>query len=170
MYYKRYDSVIYSQKLCVDKMTLQIFSIKRMEGHNASRQWIMTMMASWLCTYASFVRVEKGAEEIITRGVEEKDASFRKVHLPGPILKVDGIQWGGRVRNTRSCVGGDCLETVKAMFEIGENQAVEFRWKDQSRVAVPVGLQDSGNRSRERSLGHYTEIPFISSCRASINL
>ena len=72
-----------------------------------------------------------------------------------------------------SCVGGDCLETVKAMFEIGENQAVEFRWKDQSRVAVPVGLQDSGNRSRERSLGHianYTEIPFISSCHASTNL
>ena len=69
-----------------------------------------------------------------------------------------------------SCVGVDCLETVKARFEIWENQAVEFRWKDQSRVAVPVGLQDSGNRSRERSLGHYTEIPFISSCRASINL
>ena len=62
-------------------------------------------------------------------------------------------------------------ETVKAMFEIEENQAVEFRWKDQSRVAV--GLQNSGNRSRERSLGHianYTEIPFISSCHASINL
>ena len=72
-----------------------------------------------------------------------------------------------------SCVGGDCLETVKAMFEIGENQAVEFQWRDQSRVAVPVGPQDSDNRSRERSLGYivnHTEIPLISSCHASTNL
>ena len=73
------------------------------------------------------MRVEKGAEEIITRGVEEKDASCRKVHLPGPILKVDGIQWGGRGQKDSQVVWeGTASKLSKPCLKLGRTKPLNF--------------------------------------------
>ena len=80
-----------------------------------------------ILTYASFVRVEKGENNEITKGVEEMDASCRQVHLPEPILKVDGIQWGGRGQKYSQVVWeGTASKLSKPCLKLGRTKPLNF--------------------------------------------